>query len=94
MESNIAQIDPSSETRDADGVAGERLKAFIERIERMEEEKTAIVEDIKEIYSEAKATGFDAKILRKIVALRKMDAEKRNEEKELIELYAAAIGMV
>jgi len=74
-------------------VSGTRLKSFIERIERLEEEKKAIAEDVKDVYGEAKATGFDPKIMRKIVALRKQNLEKRREEKELIELYQAAIGM-
>lgn len=74
-------------------VAGERLKAFIERIERMEEEKSSIVEDIKEVYAEVKGVGFDPKIVRKIVQLRKMDSDKRKELEELEELYKTAIGM-
>ncbi len=75
------------------GIAAERLKAFIERVERLEEEKKAIGEDIKEIYGEAKAVGFEPKIMRKMVSLRKMELEKRREETELLELYMAAIGM-
>lgn len=74
-------------------VSGKRLKSFIERIERMEEEKKAIAEDIRDIYSESKATGFEPKIIRKIVALRKSNLEKRREEQELTELYMTAIGM-
>ena len=81
------------ETQDVGGVAGQRLKAFLERIERLEEEKTALSEDIKEVYGEAKATGFDVKTMRRIIKLRKMDAEKRREEEELEELYKAAIGL-
>ncbi|MGE4313338.1 MAG: DUF2312 domain-containing protein [Pseudobdellovibrionaceae bacterium] len=83
----------SNAPRDVGGVAGARLKAFIERIERLEEEKKAIADDIKDIYGEAKAVGYDAKILRKIVSLRKMDNEKRREEEELLELYKSAIGL-
>lgn len=78
---------------DAGGVSGQRLKSFIERIERLEEEKAGLAEDIKEVFSEAKATGFDVKIMRKILRLRKMDSEKRQEEAALLETYAAAIGM-
>ncbi|TVQ84958.1 MAG: DUF2312 domain-containing protein [Micavibrio sp.] len=78
---------------DVTGVAGERLKALIERIERLEEEKKALAEDIKEIYAEAKAVGFEPKIIRKMISLRKMDLEKRREENELLELYMAAVGM-
>lgn len=78
----------------SDQVQADRLKSFIERIERLEEEKSAIQEDIKEVYSEAKATGFETKVMRKIVQLRKMDAEKRREQEELEELYKTALGLV
>ena len=70
-----------------------QLKALIERVERLEEEKRAITEDISEVYSEAKGNGFDPKILRKIVALRKQDANERRETEELIETYLKALGM-
>jgi len=69
------------------------LLAFIERIERLEEEKKALSEDIKDVYGEAKGNGFDVKIIRKIVSLRKQDRDKRREEEEILELYLAAIGM-
>ena len=82
------------ETRDVGGVAGERLRSFIERIETLEEEKAAIADDIKEIYAELKGVGYDAKTVRKIVSLRKKDAEKRREEDELLDLYKTAVGMV
>lgn len=75
------------------GVAGQRLKAFLERIERLTEEKNGLAEDIKDVYAEAKGVGFDVKTMRKIIRLRKMDTEKRREEDELEELYKAAIGM-
>jgi uncharacterized protein (UPF0335 family) len=84
----------NSEPKDVGGVAGQRLKAFIERIETLEEEKKALAEDIKEVYAEAKGVGFDAKIIRKIVSLRKMEPEARNEQEELLDLYKTAIGMV
>lgn len=74
-------------------VSGARLKSFIERVERLEEEKKALAEDIRDVYSEAKATGFEPKIMRKIVSLRKANLEKRREEQELLDLYMAAIGM-
>lgn len=77
---------------DVQGVAGDRLKSFIERIERLDEEKKNIAEDIKEVFGEAKAVGFDTKIMRKVIALRKKDAEARSEEEQLTELYMAAIG--
>lgn len=74
------------------GVVGERLKALIERIERLESEKTAIQEDIKEVYGEVKSVGFEVKVVRKMIILRKQEPEKRNEEAELLEIYEAAIG--
>lgn len=74
-------------------VSGQRLKSFIERVERLEEEKKALAEDIRDVYSEAKATGFEPKIIRKIVSLRKTNLEKRREEQELLDLYMSAIGM-
>ena len=79
--------------KDAGGVAGKRLKSLLERVERLEEEKSALAEDIKEVYSEAKGTGFEPRIMRRIIKLRKMDVEKRREEDELMALYKAAIGM-
>lgn len=96
-ETNIAEFpqeeNSSQTTNDVGGVAGERLKSFIERVERLEEEKSALAEDIKEVYAEAKAVGFDVKTIRKVIKLRKMDTEKRREEDELLDLYKAAIGM-
>ena len=83
----------SGDTQDVGGIAGQRLKSFIERIERMNEEISNLQEDRKEIYAEAKGAGFDVKTIRKLVALRKMDAEKRREEDELLELYKAAVGL-
>ena len=74
-------------------VNGGHLKAFIERIEKLEEEKRAISDDVKDIYSEAKGTGFDPKIIRKIIALRKKSADARAEEAELLKLYGEAIQM-
>ena len=69
------------------------LRAFIERIERLEEEKKALTDDIKDVYAECKGQGFDTQIIRKIVSLRKMDENKRKETEELIELYKTALGM-
>jgi uncharacterized protein (UPF0335 family) len=83
----------SNDTKEAGGVSGQRLKAYLERIERLEEEKTGLADDIKDIYAEAKAFGFDVKTLRQIVKLRKIDLEKRREAEELLELYKSAIGM-
>ncbi len=69
------------------------MRAFIERIEKLEEEKKAIAEDIKEVYGEAKGTGFDTKIIRKIVSIRKQDRDKRREEEEILDLYLSALGI-
>jgi uncharacterized protein (UPF0335 family) len=75
------------------GVSAERLKSFVERIERLEEEKSALAADIREIYAEAKGTGFDARILRQVVRLRKMDRADRREQEELLELYKRALDL-
>jgi uncharacterized protein (UPF0335 family) len=77
----------------SNSVAGEELKAFIERIERLEEEKAALAGDLRDVYSEAKANGFDTKIMRKIVSLRRKDHAERQEEEAIMELYLAALGM-
>jgi uncharacterized protein (UPF0335 family) len=82
-----------NEAKDVNGVAGARLRSFIERIERLEEEKTAISDDIKDVYAEAKGTGFDVKAMRKIIGLRKLDEEKRREADEILDIYKSAIGM-
>lgn len=71
-----------------------RLKSYIERIERLEEEKAATAADIKEVYAEAKGTGFKVKIMRQIVRLRKMEEQARREQDELLDLYQRALGMV
>jgi uncharacterized protein (UPF0335 family) len=69
-----------------------RLKSFIERIERLEEDKAAVSSDMKEVFAEAKGEGFDVKIVRKVIRLRKQDKVKREEEAALIDLYLSAIG--
>lgn len=74
------------------GFAKDQLKSFINRIERLEEERAALSADIREVYSEAKGTGFDTKIIRKLLKLRKMDKQEIQEEEELLALYVAAIG--
>ncbi|MGU9981540.1 DUF2312 domain-containing protein [Phreatobacter sp. HK31-P] len=78
---------------DTQSVAADQLKSIIERVERLEEEKKALQEDIKEVYGEAKANGFDTKVLRKIVALRKQDRDERMEEESILDLYLQALGM-
>ena len=75
-------------------VAKEQLKSIVERIERLEEEKKAIADDIKDVYAEAKGNGFDVKTLRKIVAARKVSAEERQEAESMFDLYASALGML
>jgi serine protease Do len=92
-EANVTTFPQGEDTKDVGGVSGARLKAFIERVERLEEEKAALAEDIKEVYGEAKATGFCAKTIRKIVKLRKMDVEKRREEDMILDTYKAAVGL-
>ena len=74
------------------GISAQRLKSFIERIERLEEERTALGADIREVYGEAKSTGYDPKIMRKVVALRKMDASDRQEQESLLQVYLDAVG--
>lgn len=71
-----------------------RLKSFIERIERLNEERAAIGQDIKEVFAEAKGTGFNIKIMRQVIRLRKMDAADRAEQEELLDLYQRALGML
>jgi uncharacterized protein (UPF0335 family) len=73
--------------------ASEQLKSIIERIERLEEEKAALSEDVKEVYAEAKGNGFDTKILRTVIKLRKQDAAERAEQEALLDLYMHALGM-
>lgn len=77
-----------------DSVAQDQIRAFVERIERMEEEKAALASDIREIYQEAKGNGFDTKILRRVVSIRKQDANARMEQEALLELYMGALGMI
>ena len=75
-------------------VAKDQLKSIIERVERLEEDKRAISDDIKDVYSEAKGNGFDAKALRRIVALRKQDPDKRAEQDAILDTYMHALGML
>ena len=76
-----------------ESIAADQLKSFIERIERLEEEKAALAGDIKEIFLEAKGNGFDTKAMRKILSLRKKDHAERQEEEAILELYMQALGM-
>ncbi|MEO5373883.1 MAG: DUF2312 domain-containing protein [Alphaproteobacteria bacterium] len=80
-------------TEDVGGIAAERLLSLIERIERLEEEKANLQNDIKDVYGEAKGAGFDTKVMRQIVRIRKMDAADREEQDHLLDLYKRAIGL-
>jgi len=75
------------------GIAGDQLHSYIQRIERLEEEKQALMADIRDVFAEAKANGFDVKIMRQVLKLRKMDKDDRDEEETLLELYKRALGM-
>lgn len=80
-------------TVNPDEVAKDQLVAFVERIERLEEEKKGIADDIKEVYAEAKGNGFDVKVLRKVISVRKQDAAERAEQEAILDLYLSALGM-
>jgi uncharacterized protein (UPF0335 family) len=75
------------------GVAGGQLRSLVERIERLEEEKKGIADDIRDVFAEAKAQGFDTKIMRQVIRLRKKDSAERQEEEALLDLYMHALGM-
>lgn len=85
-----SEVGTSSPTR----FAKDQLKAFVERIERLDEEKSAISDDIKDVYAEAKGNGFDVKALRTIIRLRKQDADERREAETILETYMHALGML
>lgn len=89
--SDIPHDQPLSDA--AAGFAKEQLKSFIERIERLEEEKATIVQDIKDVFAEAKGTGFDVTALREILRIRKQDADQRAEHEAIVDLYLQALGM-
>lgn len=75
------------------GIAADRLRSFLERIERLEEEKAALSADLREVFAEAKGTGFDTKVMRQVLKLRKMDRDDRQEQEHLLELYKRAVGL-
>ncbi|RCK43174.1 DUF2312 domain-containing protein [Thalassospira profundimaris] len=79
---------------DVGGIAADQLASYVERIEKLEEEKANLMADIKEVYGEAKALGFDVKILRQIIRLRKMEEHERIEQEEILDVYKRALGMV
>ena len=76
----------------SDPIQGDQLKTIVERIERLEEEKKTITDDIKEVYAEAKGNGYDVKVLRKVIAIRKRDLRERREEEAVLDLYLQAVG--
>ena len=78
---------------DVEGIAADRLRSFIERVERLEEEKAALTADIREVFAEAKGVGFDTKIMRQIIRLRRLEQNDRREQDEMLELYKQALGM-
>lgn len=84
--------DGSASVEGATTIAADRLRSIIERVERLEEEKAAIMNDVKEVYAEAKGDGYDVKTLRQVVRIRKMDAADRQEAEALLDLYLGAIG--
>lgn len=76
------------------GVAGDQLKSYIERIEKLEEEKAALALDIREVFAEAKANGFDTKTMRQVIKLRKMEHAERDEQEHMLDLYKRVLGML
>lgn len=82
-----------SETDKTSGIAAESLRQHVERIERLEEERKAVSEDIKQVYGEAKSMGFDVKILRKVVSIRKLADNERREQEDIMDIYKSALGM-
>ena len=92
------RVTPAGESEAADSASGSafavgQLRSLIERIERLEEEKKALTADIREIYNEAKGSGFDTKVMRQVVRLRKLDRHDRMEQEALLDLYLDALGM-
>lgn len=78
---------------DVAGITAEQLRSYVERVERLEEEKAGISADIKDVFAEAKGNGFDTKIMKQIIKLRKLDKDERDEQQTLLELYMHALGM-
>ena len=93
MTENAPTHTADTETTNTDSTA-ERLKSYVERVERLEEDKSNIQEDIKELYGAIKGDGFDVPIFKKLIAIRKIEAAKRQEMDEVLDLYQRAIGMI
>jgi uncharacterized protein (UPF0335 family) len=89
----MAQAPSTKEDTEVGGIAGERLRSIVERIERLEEEKKALSSDIKDIFAEAKSAGFDVKVLRAVIRLRKQEPAEVEEQETLLDLYRRALGM-
>jgi uncharacterized protein (UPF0335 family) len=94
MATAAAAKDATKDDQPARRFAKDQLKAFVERVERLEEEKKAIAEDIRDVYAEAKGNGFDVKTLRVVVRLRKQDVNERKEQEAILETYLHALGML
>ncbi len=93
MRSSAAEKEDDEKQKPATKFAKDQLKAFIERVERLEEEKKALSDDIRDVYAEAKGNGFDTKALRTIVRMRKMDTTERQEQQAILDTYLHALGM-
>jgi uncharacterized protein (UPF0335 family) len=94
MPATAAAADPHADKNRATRFAQDQLKAFVERIEKLEEEKKAIADDIKDVFAEAKGNGYDTKALRAVIRLRKQDKDERAEHEAILETYKAALGMM
>ena len=84
-------VEPTEQPKTV-GTTGDRLKTYVQRIERLEQDKRGVADDIKEVYGEAKGEGFDVKVLRTVIMLQKKDPAERAEQEELLELYLSALG--
>ncbi len=84
--------DGSASVEGATTIAADRLRSFIERVERLEEDKAAVMNDIKEVFAEAKGEGYDVKTLRQVIKIRKMEKAERQEQEAMLDLYLAALG--
>ena len=92
-ERRLAKAPSTEDNTEVGGIAGERLRSIVERIERLEEEKKALSSDIKDIFAEAKSAGFDVKVLRAVIRLRKQEPAEVEEQETLLDLYRRALGM-
>jgi len=90
----MATAAAAEDNQPAHRFAKDRLKAFVERVEKLEEEKKTISDDVRDVYAEAKANGYDVKALRKVVQLRKQDKDERAEQEAILETYLHALGMI